>query len=137
MKEIDKEDIDLSQHPSIQEKIKELEDVKKTLFKTPGLFFLKKSKFYYNYQGNLREHIATYKDWAILLKQEKIDIEELEDKNIKLYPALIKVKELHFLKKVNGNNIRKIKPKTLGRVQKIALVQGVVDKINSGEIYII
>lgn len=94
-----------------------------------NLHILSKSKFYRN-GDKLREHIATYKNQAILIKQEQI-LEDIDDKNQAMFPVLIKLEELKKMKKVNGNIIRKIQPKSLHEFQKMALVQGVINKMDS------
>jgi UDP-3-O-[3-hydroxymyristoyl] glucosamine N-acyltransferase len=95
------------------------------------MHLLKKSKFYYNSKKELREHIATYKGYAILIKQEQI--KELEnDKETRMFPTLIKINELKFMKKVNGNIVRKIQPQSIHEYEKMALIQGVIAEINKG-----
>ena len=96
-----------------------------------GLNILKKSKFYYGNNGELREHIATYKGYAIMIKQEKIK-EEVNQKENNMFPTLVKLTELKSMKRVNGNVIRKLNPNSIHEFEKMALVQGVVVQIDKG-----
>jgi len=82
---------------------------------------LKKSRFY-KINGKLREHIGNFKDYAICLKEECIS-KEINKNEINLFPVLIKLNKIKYLKKVNGNIIRKIKPKTLNLIQKKLLIE--------------
>jgi len=95
------------------------------------LMILKKSKFYYGTNKNLREHIATYKGYAILIKQEQIK-EELNEKENKMFPSLVKIEDLRKMKKVNGNIVRKLQPNSIHEYEKMALVQGVIFEIDKG-----
>jgi len=97
----------------------------------PGLHLLKKSKFYYGSNGELREHIATYNGYAIMIKQEKIK-EDLNDKEVKMFPSLVTLEDLRKMKKVNGNIIRKLNPDSIHEFEKMALIQGVVFQIDDG-----
>ena len=96
-----------------------------------NLNILKKSRFYYGINGELREHIATYKGYAILIKQEQIK-EELDSKNNTMFPTLLTLEDLRKLKKVNGNIIRKLQPNSIHEYEKMALIQGVIFKIDEG-----
>ncbi len=98
---------------------------------TEGLIVLKKSKFYYATNGNLREHIATYKDFAILIKQENIK-EEINDKENRMFPSLVSLEDLRKMKRVNGNVVRRIQPDSLHEFEKMALIQAVVSRIEEG-----
>lgn len=96
-----------------------------------NLHILAKSKFYYGNNGELREHIATYKGYAILLKQENLK-EEINTKENKMFPSLVTLEDLKKLKKVNGNIIRKLQPNSLHEYEKMALIQGVIFEIDKG-----
>jgi len=96
-----------------------------------GLNILKKSKFYYGNNGALREHIATYNGFAIMIKQEKIK-EDLNDKEVNMFPSLVTLEDLRKMKKVNGNIIRKLNPNSIHEWEKMALIQGVVVQIDNG-----
>lgn len=98
---------------------------KQKLNETKGLKVLKKSKFYYGVDDNLREHIATYNGMAILLKQEEVP-EELNDKEQGMTVALVTLPDLKKMKKVNGNIVRKINPKTIHEFEKMAAVQSII-----------
>jgi len=95
----------------------------------PGLYILKKSKFYYGNNNNLREQIANYKGYAILIKQELIK-EEINDKENKLFPSLVTLPDLKLMKKVNGNIIRKINPNSLHEFEKMTLIQAIIPEID-------
>ena len=99
-----------------------------------GLHILKKTKFYMNGE-DLREHIATYKGYAIMLKQEQLK-EEIEGslKEQKVFPALIEVDLLCVMKRVNGNVVRKMNPITLHQYDQMAVVQSVIEIIDSKEL---
>jgi hypothetical protein len=86
--------------------------------KIPNLQVLKKSKFY-SLDDKLREHIGTYRGYAIMLKQESL--REEHGKEVHLNPSLIQANMLGNLKKVNGNTIRKMQPKTLHESEKLSL----------------
>jgi len=111
----------------LNEKAKE----KFNLEKLKGLNLLKKSKFYYSTNGELREHISTYNGYAILLKQENLK-EEINDKEDTIFPSIVTIEDLRKMKKVNGNKVRKIQPKSLHEWEKMALVQGVIHNIDKG-----
>jgi len=96
-----------------------------------NLHVLAKSKFYYGTNGELREHIATYKGYAILLKQENLK-EEINAKENKMFPSLVTLEDLKKLKKVNGNIIRKLQPDSLHEYEKMALIQGIIFEIDKG-----
>ncbi len=83
---------------------------------------LKKSVFYY-YNDKLREHIATYNGYAILIKQECINNSE---------PAfsIIKKTDLQLLKKVNGNIIRKINPSSFNVETKTKMLFECIEEIS-------
>ena len=95
------------------------------------LHILKKSRFYYNVNAELREHIATYKGYAILLKQENLK-EEINTKENKVFPSLVTLEDLKKLKRVNGNVIRKLQPNSLHEYEKMALIQGVMFEVDKG-----
>ena len=97
----------------------------------PGLHLLKKSKFYYGNNGELREHIATYNSYAIMIKQEKIK-EDLNDKEVTMFPSIVTLTDLKKMKKVNGNIIRKKQPNSIQEFEKMALIHGVVTEIDKG-----
>ena len=97
----------------------------------PGLNILKKSKFYYGNNGELREMIAAYNGYAIMIKQEKIK-EDLNDKEVNMFPSLVTLEDLRKMKKVNGNIIRKMNPDSIHDFEKMALIQGVVIRIDEG-----
>jgi hypothetical protein len=99
------------------------------LNKNPNLNMLKRSKFYYSPNNEFREHIANYKGYAILIKQENIK-EELDSKTMKMFPSLVTLTDLRKMKKVNGNIVRKSNPKTVHEFEKIALVQEVMKEID-------
>jgi hypothetical protein len=94
-----------------------------------NMHLLKKSKFYYNSNGDLREHIATYNGYAILIKQEKIKEDE-NDKEVMMFPSLIKISELKNLKRVNGNIIRKLQPDSIHEYEKLALIVKTTEEID-------
>ena len=96
-----------------------------------GLAILPKSKFYYGTNRELREHIATYKGYAILLKQENLK-EEINLKENRMFPSLVTLVDLKKMKKVNGNIIRKLQPDSVHEYEKMALVQGVMTEIDKG-----
>jgi len=94
------------------------------------MHLLKKTKFYYNAKGELREHIATYKGFAIMLKQEQI--KELEnDKETRMFPTLIKIMEVKHMKKVNGNIVRKLQPDSIHEYEKLSLMMKVIIEIDN------
>jgi len=95
-----------------------------------GLHVLKKSRFYYN-GDKLREHIGTYMGKAILIKQEHIK-EELNSKENKMFPSLVDLKDLKLMRKVNGNVVRKLQPKSVHEYEKMALIQAVVTEMDKG-----
>jgi len=97
----------------------------------PGLNILKKSKFYYGNNGELREHIASYNGFAIMIKQEKIK-EDLNDKEVSMFPSLVALKDLKKMKKVNGNIIRKLNPNSIHDFEKMALLVKVIEEIDKG-----
>jgi len=95
----------------------------------PGLHLLKKSKFYYGNNGELREHIATYNGYAIMIKQEKIK-EDLNDKEVTMFPSIVTLTDLKKMKKVNGNIIRKKQPNSIHEFEKMALLIKVIEEID-------
>jgi len=97
----------------------------------PGLNILKKSKFYYGNNGELRECIAVYNGFAIMIKQEKIK-EDLNDKEVNMFPSLVTLKDLKKMKKVNGNIIRKLNPNSIHDFEKMALLVKVIEEIDKG-----
>ena len=118
-------------------KLTEYEELDKNIqkLKTMGsVHILKKSQFYMN-GDKLREHIGNHKNYAILLKQEELkeDIPELRDdrKQVKLFASIVKLSELKLMKKVNGNIIRKMQPKTLHDVEKMPLVMESIKLIDN------
>jgi hypothetical protein len=96
-----------------------------------GLNILSKSKFYYSTTGELREHIATYKGYAILLREDNM-IEDIDGEVSNAYPIIVTLSDLKKLKKINGNVVRKLQPKTIHEYEKMAVIQGVVTKIDEG-----
>ena len=96
-----------------------------------GLRVLKKSKFYYGSNGELREAIASYGGYAIMIKQEKIK-EDLNDEEVTMFPTLVTLAELKNMKKVNGNIVRKLQPNSIHEYEKMALIHGVVIQIDNG-----
>lgn len=96
-----------------------------------SLTILKKSKFYYGNNGELREHIASYKNYAILIKQELIK-EKLDEKNNTMFPSLVTLDDLKKMKKVNGNTVKKIQPDSIHEHEKLALLIKVVPEIDKG-----
>ena len=119
----------------VAEQLKDILDKKAKdklkLQENKNLHILAKSKFYYGNNGELREHIATYKGYAILLKQENLK-EEINTKENKMFPSLVTLEDLKKLKKVNGNIIRKLQPNSLHEYEKMALIQGVIFEIDKG-----
>jgi hypothetical protein len=97
----------------------------------PGLNILKKSKFYFGNNKELREHIASYNGYAIMIKQERIK-EDINDKEVQMFPSLVTLEDLRKMKKVNGNIIRKMNPNSIHEWEKMALIQGVVIQIDNG-----
>jgi len=122
---------DASQEKQLADLLKMKAEEKLKLSKTVGLRVLSKSKFYYSSTGDLREHIASYKGYAIMIKQEKIS-EDYNEKEVLMFPSLISLIDLKKLKKVNGNIVRKLQPKTIHEYEKIALIYGVLTKIDEG-----
>jgi hypothetical protein len=80
----------------------------------------------------LREHVATYKNYAIMLKQEQLKEDDGKSKMMEVFPALIDTNLLSVMKRVNGNVIRKMQPKTLHQYEIMALVNQVVVNIDKG-----
>jgi len=114
----------------LEEKAKE----KTKLDNILGLNVLKRSKFYYGKNNELREHIATYRsekneNYAILLNSSKIMKEDISSDEAKVFPVLIKLEDLKKMKKVNGNIVRKLQPKTLHKWDQMALIQGTIAEI--------
>lgn len=101
------------------------------LTKIEALHVLKKSKFYYTQDKKVREHLANYKGYAILIKQEHIK-EDINDKEMRMFPALVTLPDLRKMKKINGNIVRKLQPQSLHEFQKLALIQGVISEIDKG-----
>ena len=114
----------------LDEKAKEIQE----LSKNTGLYLLKKSKFYMNGE-NLREHIANYKGYAIMLKQENLK-EEIEGntKEHKVNPAIIDLNMLSLMKPVNGNIVRKLNPNSLHFHEKMSVVIATVKEIDKGSL---
>jgi hypothetical protein len=118
--------------PDLKELLDKKTQEKLNIDSIPGLHVLKKSTFYMN-RDKLREHVATYKDYAIMLKQEQLK-EDIENnlKEITVFPALVQKDLLHAMKRVNGNIIRKMKPKTLHKYEIMALIQRTIAQIDKG-----
>jgi len=93
------------------------------------LNLLNKSKFYYSSNNQLLEHIATYKNYCILLKSSNLK-KDIDKNNTEMFPTLVKTDEIKGLKRVNGNIVRKLKPDTLSNLEKLALINSVVGKID-------
>ena len=117
--------------------VKQLQDIlrekaaeKANLQSNNSLQLLKKSKFYYSADGTIREHIATYGGYAVLLNSDKLK-EELNTKENTMFPTLVKADELHGLKKVNGNIVRKLQPNSLHEFEIMILIQGVIKEIDA------
>lgn len=110
--------------------LKEITNQKSKLNDIIGLRVLKKSKFYYGKDKNFREHIASYQGYAILLKQENLDFSGENQKEKELDISLVTLKDLKKMKKVNGNIVRKINPKSLHDFEKMAVVQQAILKID-------
>jgi len=104
---------------------------KNKLEEIDSLHLLTKSRFYYNADKQLREHVGTYKGFAILLKQEKIK-EILNDKENTMFPSLVTLTDLKRMKRVNGNIVRKINPDSLHEYEIMALIQGIILEIDKG-----
>jgi len=115
---------------SFNELDKLLKDKKmKPVFERDGLTFFKKSRFYMN-KGVLREHIATYKGYAILLDHNNLK-ETLDENKTKMMPILISANDIKLLKKINGNIIRKLNPQTLTKLEKAVMLDEVMKNIDS------
>jgi len=127
-KEVSIEDAEASK------KLKDILDKKAkeklTLIANVDLNVLKKSKFFYSNDGSFREHIATYKGYAILIKSDLIK-EEINTEETKMFPSLIKLEDLKKLKRVNGNVVRKKQPDSIHEYEKIALLIKVVPEIDN------
>lgn len=110
--------------------IEENSKIEETLNNNTNLSLLKKSKFYLN-GSNLREHIATYKGYAILLKQEQLSkfLDSKEKEDI-IETSLVTLNTLKQMKKVNGNIIRKMQPKAIGQYDKMALLYKTIIEID-------
>ena len=106
----------------------------KAVLSIKDLIVYSKTQFY-GTKKDLREHIASYKDYAILLKSSELK-EELDKKKTSINCSLVLVKDLKNLKKVNGNIIRKIQPLTLSPYEKIPLVNQIISKLDLSEISI-
>jgi hypothetical protein len=129
MKELSLEDAAKTQQlrDLLEQKAKE----KMQLENLKGLIIYKKSKFYYGNNGELRECIAVYNGYAIMIKQEKIK-EDLNDKEVTMFPSIVTLTDLKKMKKVNGNIIRKKQPNSIQEFEKMALIHGVVAEIDKG-----
>ena len=119
------------QKEKLRELLKRKAEDKLNLENKEGLRLLKKSKFYYGNNGELREHFATYKGYAIMIKQEKIK-EDLNEKEITMFPTLVTLDDLRKMKRVNGNIVRKLQPETIHEYEKMTLTQGIITKIDEG-----
>jgi len=109
--------------------LKDQKEKEEEIKKIPALSLLKKSKFYY-YDNNLREHIANYKNYSILLKQENVS-QETEEKDIVIKPSIVKTEDLKKVKRVNANIIKKTNPSTLMYNEKMMVLLGVIEKIDN------
>ena len=125
---------DAKQQKQLEKILEEKAKQKTKLDQIIGLNVLRRSKFYYGKNNELREHIATYKSqknetYAILLNSNKIMKEEINPDEAKVFPILVKLEDLKKMKKVNGNVVRKLQPKTLHKWDQMALVQGTIVEI--------
>ena len=125
--EVSKEEAE--NNPKLDDLLAEKAKAKLALIKNNSFNLLKRSKFYY-VNGGIREHIATYKGYAILLNPEKLKT-ELNDKEDTVYPSLLKTNALKKLKKVNGNVVRKLNPNTLPEFYKMNLLLGTLTQIDN------
>jgi sRNA-binding regulator protein Hfq len=130
-KEVSFEEAANSNTKDLKELLNEKAKTKVNMENIPGLTILKKSKFYMN-GDKLREHVATYKNYAIMLKQEQLKEDDGKSKMMEVFPALIDTNLLSVMKRVNGNVIRKMQPKTLHQYEIMALVNQVVVNIDKG-----
>lgn len=114
----------------LDEKI-EYNELKKKFLQESGkdIKVLKKQKFYYSNNGDILEHFSSYKNYAILLRS----CTEL-DEDIKIDFVLILLKDLKNIKRVNGNVVRKINPRTVSTTQKIMIFYKAKEFIDSGEL---
>ena len=94
---------------------------------------LKKSKFYKNSNNELIEQIANYKNFAICIKSNSI--QDLDTKEKKLSLAIIDIKDLGKLKKINNNKIKKLGSKIegLGIFEKTYAIAEAVEYIAKKE----
>ena len=122
---------DAEKHEDLKAVLNKKAEEKLILENKEGLRLLKKSKFYYGNNGELREHFASYKGYAIMIKQERIK-EELNDKEVTMFPSLVTLKDLKKMKKVNGNIVRKLQPDSIHEFEKMSLTQAVIQKIDLG-----
>lgn len=122
---------DAAQEEQLRDLLDKKAKEKLDLENTPDLHLLKKSKFYYSANGELREQLANYKGYAIMIRQEKIK-EEINDKETRMFPALVTLEDLRKMKKVNGNIVRKLQPNSLHEFEKMALVIKVITEIDKG-----
>ena len=112
--------------------IRDLTDVlneEAAINKISNLYLLKESRFYMN-GDNLREHIATYKNYAILLKQEILK-QDSGNKMVTLFPSLVHLSDLKKIKKVNRNKVRKMNPQTLLLKEKLSLMYETIKHIDN------
>jgi len=112
----------------LMQKAKEKQDLENM----NGFVLIKKTKFYRTVSGELAEHIASYKGYAILIKQDIKEKIEDTDEAILMKPTLVLLTELKNLKRVNGNIVRKINPTSLHEFEKLSLVQGVIVAVDKG-----
>lgn len=132
-KEVSFEEAKAEGVPDLKELLDKKAQEKLNIENIPGLHVLKKSKFYMN--GDLlREHIATYKGKAIMLKQEQLKEAAEDMREIQVFPAIVEEDLLTVMKKVNGNVVRQINPATLHKYEKMAIVNQIVSKIDAGQI---
>lgn len=113
--------------------LKDVIEANKKIKNIVGLRVLSKSQFYYSPDSNkdLREHVASYKQFAIMLKSNHL--REDQGKTVELFPSLVKLDELQFMKKVNGNIVRKLKPRTLSVYELMPMIQSIVHKIDNSD----
>jgi len=113
----------------LNKKLQEKQEQYKKIEKLPGLYVLKKSRFY-DTENGWREHIATYKDYAIMLKTNNLRGEQ-NNNTTQMYPILVPINGVKYMKKVNGNIVRKKNPDTLSWPEKMVLIEAVTRKIDN------
>ena len=123
---------------------RELEKLNKLKLLNSRATLLKKSKFYRIKRPNgklselseLREHIGNYREYGIFLKQEEmlniddITVIKATSNEAKINPSIILIKDIKFLKAINGNIIRKIQPKTIHEIEKMSVLLASMEKID-------